>query len=191
MWCDLPEGFATGTLHPQQFRRWSDSGVCNVTWEASAGSEASDAVPQMIDVMIIRAHHCAAGGKGAPKRTRSSFGAGGFSTKIKRRHQCAGLTDRPTVIMLGESHDVTGASGVAMQAKIHCDPEQMLGEKGYDSEAGPETTLRKCVGEAGSSALQPGKKHAVDKALDALLSDRGALQPRAKNLCRGRRGRES
>ena len=47
----------------RQFRRWADSGVWDVILEGLAGSGVSDAALQMIDATIIRAHHCAAGGK--------------------------------------------------------------------------------------------------------------------------------
>ena len=55
----------------RQFRRWADSGVWDVILEGLAGSGVSDAALQMIDATIIRAHHCAAGGKGGPSATRS------------------------------------------------------------------------------------------------------------------------
>jgi transposase len=62
-WRDLPEGFGNWNSIFRQFRRWADSGVWDVILEGLAGSGVSDAALQMIDATIIRAHHCAAGGK--------------------------------------------------------------------------------------------------------------------------------
>ena len=70
-WRDLPEEFGNWNSIFRQFRRWADSGVWDVILEALAGSGVSDAALQMIDATIIRAHHCAAGGKGGPSATRS------------------------------------------------------------------------------------------------------------------------
>jgi transposase len=66
-WRDLPEGFGNWNSIFRQFRRWADSGVWDVILEGLAGSRVSDAALQMIDATIIRAHHCAAGGKGGPR----------------------------------------------------------------------------------------------------------------------------
>ena len=85
-WRDLPEGFGNWNSIFRQFRRWADSGVWDVILEGLAGSGVSDAALQMIDATIIRAHHCAAGGKGVPRRIALGlFLRGGFSTKINAR----------------------------------------------------------------------------------------------------------
>ena len=70
-WRDLPEEFGNWNSIFRQFRRWADSGVWDVILQALAGSGVCDATLQMIDATIIRAHHCAAGGKGGPSATRS------------------------------------------------------------------------------------------------------------------------
>jgi hypothetical protein len=59
----------------RQFCRWADSGLWDVILEALAGSGVRDATLQMIDVKIIRAHHCAGGGKGGPRAMRSAVRA--------------------------------------------------------------------------------------------------------------------
>jgi transposase len=74
-WRDLPEEFGNWNSIFRQFRRWADSGVWDVILEALAGSGVSDATLQMIDATIIRAHHCAGGGKGGPRATRSAVRA--------------------------------------------------------------------------------------------------------------------
>jgi transposase len=70
-WRDLPEKFGNWNSIFLQFRRWADSGVWDVMLEALAGSGVSDAALQMIDATVIRAHQCAAGGKGGLCATRS------------------------------------------------------------------------------------------------------------------------
>src|SRR5437667_12732181 len=57
---------------------------------------------------------------------------GGFSTKINARTNAEGLPIG-IVVTPGQSHDVTAFP--ALMQEIDCDPEQMLGDKGYDSEA--------------------------------------------------------
>ena len=74
-WRDLPEEFGNWNSIFRQFRRWADSGVWDVMLEALAGSGVSDAALQMIDATVIRAHHCAAGGKGGLSATRSAVRA--------------------------------------------------------------------------------------------------------------------
>jgi transposase len=71
-WRDLPEEFGNWNSIFRQFRRWADSGVLDVILEALAGSGACDAALQMVDATIVRAHHCAGGGKGEPSATRSA-----------------------------------------------------------------------------------------------------------------------
>jgi transposase len=159
-WSDLPEEFGIF----RQFRRWADSGVWDVILEALAGSGVCDATLQMIDATIIRAHHCAAGGKGGPAQ-RAGRSRGGFSTKINARTNAEGL---PIGIEItpGQTHDVTAYP--ALMDDIDCDPEQMLGDKGYDSKA-----VRQDVEQRGGAAVIPSLasrkiQHAVDKAVYAL-----------------------
>ena len=57
---------------------------------------------------------------------------GGFSTKINARTNAEGLPIG-VVITPGQAHDVIAFP--ALMQEIDCDPEQMLGDKGYDSEA--------------------------------------------------------
>ena len=89
----------------------------------------------------------------------------GFSTKINARTNAEGLPIG-VVITPGQAHDVTAFP--ALMQEIDCDPEQMLGDKGYDSEA-----VRNDIEERGGEAAIPSTatrkiQHAVDKALYAL-----------------------
>jgi transposase len=90
-WPDLPEEFGNWNSIFRQFRRWAASGIWDVILEALAGSEVSDAALQMIDATIIRAHHCAVGGKGGTARNALGRSRGGFSTKINARTNADGL----------------------------------------------------------------------------------------------------
>ena len=74
-WRDLPEELGNWNSIFRQFRRWADSGVFDVILEALAGSGACNAALQMVDATIVRAHHCAGGGKGEPSATRSAVRA--------------------------------------------------------------------------------------------------------------------
>ena len=76
-WRDLPAEFGEWNSIWRQFRRWAESGVWDAILEALGASEASDTALQMIDATIVRAHHCAAGGKGGFKGTRSVARAAG------------------------------------------------------------------------------------------------------------------
>jgi hypothetical protein len=87
---------------------------------------------------------------------------GGFSTKINARTNAEGL---PIGIEItpGQTHDVTAYP--ALMDDIDCDPEQMLGDKGYDSKA-----VRQDVEQRGGAAVIPSLasrkiQHAVDKAV--------------------------
>ena len=65
--------------------------------------------------------------------------------------------------------------------EIDCDPEQMLGDKGYDSEA-----VREGIEQRGGEAVIPSIatrkiQHAVDKALYALRNRIERFFNRAKN----------
>jgi transposase len=71
-WRDLPEELGNWNSIFRQFRRWADSGILDIILEALAGSGAGDVALQMVDATIIRAHHCAGGGKGEPSVTRSA-----------------------------------------------------------------------------------------------------------------------
>jgi transposase len=70
-WRDLPEEFGNWNSIFRQFRRWADSGIWDVILEGLAESGVGEAALQMIDATIIRAHHCAAGGRGELSATRS------------------------------------------------------------------------------------------------------------------------
>src|SRR6476646_6960965 len=103
---------------------------------------------------------------------------GGFSTKINARTNAEGLPIG-IVITPGQAHDVTAVP--ALMHEIDCDPEQMLGDKGYDSE-----TVRQDIEQRGGRAMIPSIasrkiQHPVDKALYALRNRIERFFNRVKN----------
>ena len=86
----------------------------------------------MVDSTVIRAHHCAAGARGGLKNQALGRSRGGFSTKIHARTNAEGL---PIALLLtpGEAHDSTAFTD--LMAEHDADPEVMLADKGYDSDA--------------------------------------------------------
>ena len=116
--------------------------------------------------------------KGGTARNALGRSRGGFSTKINARTNAEGL---PIGIEItpGQTHDITAYP--ALMDDIDCDPEQMLGDKGYDSEA-----VRRDIGQRGGEAVIPSLasrkiQHAVDKAVYALRNRIERFFNRAKN----------
>ena len=86
------------------------------------------------------------------------------------------------MITPGQAHDVTAYP--ALMDEIDCDPEQMLGDKGYDSEA-----VRRDIEQRGGEAVIPSLatrkiQHAVDKAVYALRNRIERCFNRLKNFRR-------
>jgi transposase len=116
--------------------------------------------------------------KGGTARHALGRSRGGFSTKINARSNADGL---PIGIEItpGQSHDVTAYP--ALMDDLDCDPEQMLGDKGYDSEA-VRRDIQRRGGEAVIPSLASRKiQHAVDKLVYALRNRIERFFNRAKN----------
>lgn len=116
--------------------------------------------------------------KGGAERNALGRSRGGFSTKINARTNAEGLPIG-IVITPGQAHDVTAVP--ALMHEIDCDPEQMLGDKGYDSE-----TVRQDIEQRGGRAMIPSIasrkiQHPVDKALYALRNRIERFFNRVKN----------
>jgi transposase len=116
--------------------------------------------------------------KGGAERNALGRSRGGYSTKINARTNAEGLPIG-IVITPGQAHDVTAVP--ALMHDIDCDPEQMLGDKGYDSEA-----VRQDIEQRGGQAMIPSIasrkiQRAVDKPLYSLRNHIERFFNRAKN----------
>jgi transposase len=85
------------------------------------------------------------------------------------------------VFWLLRNRRAVARSAPALMHDIDCDPEQMLGDKGYDSEA-----VRRDIEQRGGEAVIPSLasrkiQHAVDKAVYALRNRIERFFNRAKN----------
>lgn len=103
---------------------------------------------------------------------------GGFSTKINARTNAEGLPIG-IVITPGQAHDATAYP--ALMEEVDDDPEQMLADKGYDSDA-----VRDDIEARGGQAQIPSKanrkvQHLVDKAIYALRNRIERFFNRIKN----------
>src|SRR5215470_17239515 len=176
-WRDLPEEFGNWNSIFRQFRRWADSGIWDVILEGLAESGVADARLQMIDANHPRAS-LRGWRKGGTERNALGRSRGGFSTKINARTNAEGLPIG-VVITPGQAHDVTAFP--ALMQEIERDPEQMLGDRGYDSEA-----VRNEIEERGGEAAIPSTanrkvQHVFDKALYTLRNRIERFFNRAKN----------
>jgi transposase len=108
--------------------------------------------------------------KGGTERNALGRSRGGFSIKINARTNAEGLPIG-IVITPGQAHDVTAFP--ALMHEIDHDPEQMLGDKGYDSAA-----VRQEIEKRGGETVIPitaSRKiqQVVDKAIYALRNRSG------------------
>lgn len=176
-WRDLPVELGNWNSVHRQFRRWTASGVWDLLLQAHAdGGGEADAL-QMVDSTIVRAHHCAAGGK--RDRTRHlGRSRGGLSTKVHLRATADGL---PIGVVLtpGEAHDVTAYP--ELMGERDSDPGVLLGDRGYDSDE-----IRRDVRDRGATPEIPTRRnrkarHSVDRRLYALRARIECLINRLKN----------
>jgi transposase len=127
-------------------------------------------------------HHSCASLRGRWKRgtEHNALGRsrGGFSTKINARTNAEGLPIG-VVITPGQANDITAFP--ALMQEIDCNPDHLLGDKGYDSEA-VRSEIERRGGEAAIPSIATRKiQHAVDKALYALRNRIERFFNRAKN----------
>jgi transposase len=116
--------------------------------------------------------------KGGAERNALGRSRGGFSTKINARTNAEGLPIG-LVITPGQAHDVTAFP--ALMQELDCDPERLLGDKGYDSNA-----VRQEIEDRGGEALIPSTasrkiQHTVDKVIYALRNRIERFFNRLKN----------
>lgn len=68
-WVDCPSEYGPHTTVYNRFNRWSKAGIWGKILKSLVTHDAIGV--QCIDRTVARAHRCAAGGKGGPKRRRS------------------------------------------------------------------------------------------------------------------------
>ncbi|WP_454916395.1 IS5 family transposase [Xanthobacter sediminis] len=123
-WRDLPNFFGKWSSVYRQFRRWTLSGLRHLLLEVLNAPKGVGVTLRMIDSPLIRAHHCAAGARGA-RALR-----GGFSTKIHLRTNGAG---RPVAVDIvpGQASDDTGA--LSLLDADGPQPKVFPVDRGYDA----------------------------------------------------------
>ncbi len=116
--------------------------------------------------------------KGGTERNALGRSRGGFSTKINARTNAEGLPIG-IVITPGQAHDVTAFPN--LMDELDHDPDQMLGDKGYDS-AAVRREVEKRGGEAVIPTIASRKiQRVVDKAIYALRNRIERFFNRLKN----------
>jgi transposase len=116
--------------------------------------------------------------KGGIQKNALGRSRGGFSTKIHARTNADGLPIG-IVITPGQAHDVTAYP--ALMAEVDADPERMLADKGYDSDA-----VRKDIQDRGGEPVIPTKANRkqqiiVQKAIYGLRNRIERFFNRLKN----------
>jgi transposase len=149
-WRDLPERFGKWDTVYQRFKRWCAKGV----WEKILKEiQDPDLEWLMLDSTVIRAHQHAAGLNTAENDEALGRSRGGFSTKI---HVAVDALGNPVTIHLspGQDADISHAETVLGDLQ----PDHVLGDKGYDSNAFVET-----VESRGATAVIPPKANRKEK----------------------------
>ncbi len=177
-WRDLPSELGNWNSVHRQFRRWTASGLWDVLLQAMADAGGEVDLVQMIDSTIVRAHHCAAGGRSGTRRECLGRSRGGFSTKVHLRANAYGL---PIGVVLtpGEVHDAAAYPG--LMGERESDPGVLLGDRGYDSDA-----IRRDARDRGAMPEIPPRRHrkvqhSVDRRLYALRGRIECFTNRLKN----------
>ena len=152
-WRDLPERFGNSNSVWKRFDRWSRKGVWDRVFREL---HDPDLEWLLLDSTVIRAHQHAAGAKkgsdGGVEGEALGRSRGGFSTKIHVSVNGLGL---PVEIQLtpGQQADITKAADLLEGY----DPEVVIADKGYDSDA-----LVDAIEEKGAEAVIPPKRNRLE-----------------------------
>ena len=126
-WRDLPDRFGKWDTAFHRFNGWCKAGVWRRVFEAVRDP---DLEWLMIDSTVIRAHHHAAGMNGGEDDQDLGRSRGGFGTKVRLAVESLGLP-LEIVPSPGQDADITHAPALLGDHE----PEAVLGDKGYDSDA--------------------------------------------------------
>ncbi|MEO1494629.1 MAG: IS5 family transposase [Pseudomonadota bacterium] len=148
-WRDLPDHFGKWGSVYRQFRRWTISGIWELLLVALNDTEDVPNSVQMIDSTIVRAHHCAAGGKGGTQKEGLGRSKGGFTSKVHLRTNGGGL---PMTVEItgGQVSDYKGYDPVMEGGPA---PKMLLADRGYDADR-----IRNDVEQRGGTAIIPMRK---------------------------------
>ena len=147
-WRDLPERFGKWDTVYHRFNEWCKKGV----WQRIlAVVQDADLEWLMLDSTVIRAHQHAAGMNGGDNDQALGRSRGGFGTKI---HVAVDALGNPVSIHVspGQDADITHAEALLADHE----PQAVLGDKGYDSDAFVAT-----VESRGAQAVIPPRKNRV------------------------------
>src|SRR5262245_7611915 len=146
-WCDCPEAYGPPTTIYNRFVRWARRGIWEKLFRELAGQGRSTET-QMIDSTHIKAHRCAAGGKGGSRSRLLAVRAAGANTKI---HALADAKGRLLAILLtgGEAHDYPVAERLICRTKA---AKRLIGDMAYDG-----NELRCWLGHRGTKSVIPNR----------------------------------
>lgn len=136
-WRDLPDFFGPWKTIYNRFNEWSKAEIWNslfVTVKTEIDTEWI-----FIDGTYVKAHQHCSGGKEEKEEKTIGLSRGGLTTKI---HMVADSHGNPTSFKItsGSVHDSTVATCLLDEV---ADPENVIGDKGYDSEAIRAFIIRK------------------------------------------------
>ena len=148
-WRDLPERFGQWDTAYHRFNEWSTKGVWRRVFEAA---QDPDLEWLMIESTVIRARQHAAGMNRGEDDQALGRSRGGFGTKI---HLAVASLGHPVSIEWspGQDAEVTPAEKLLGDHQ----PEAVVGDQGYDSEA-----LVAAVERRGAEAVMPPKRNRVN-----------------------------
>lgn len=146
-WRDLPEEFGPWKTVFNRFNTWSKSGVWQKLFELIRGD--LDNEWNFMDGTYIKAHQHASGGIEPKDDKTIGRSKGGNTTKV---HMLTDAHGNPAVfeITAGNTHDVF----VADKLVANSEAENIIGDKGYDSES-----LRNAVLDQGAIPHIPRKSN--------------------------------
>ncbi|WP_188904343.1 IS5 family transposase [Caldovatus sediminis] len=177
-WRALPAELGNWNSVFRQFRRWTASGLWDVMLEALADGGGDADLLQRSDSTSIRAHRCAAGGRGGTHRQGLGRSRGGLTSKPHIRANAHGL---PIALHVTAGQETDCSHYEALMQARDSDPAIMLGDNGCDSDP-----IWQDLRDRGAAPEIPTKRnrhlqHSVSRPLYALRSRIERFINRLKN----------